>query len=189
MVNGSVWRNCQFLRLGLADRQFDVESIQRPAWTKTGAYHRPHPAFCPVCWTDANKCLLGDRNGLILAGLGEALVNPALSASFLDITPEEHRARAMGIKKAIGALGNLSAPALVMLIIHYVPPQSVFLVSAALLLITAVITMAALRLPSRAEVARDLTWVVSQERIMAARSAVHGVALSASTARKLKGAL
>lgn len=125
----------------------------------------------------------------ILAGLGEALVNPALSASFLDITPEEHRARAMGIKKAIGSLGNLSAPALVMLIIHYVPPQSVFLVSAALLLITAVITMAALRLPSRAEVARDLTWVVSQERIMAARSAVHGVALSASTARKLKGAL
>jgi MFS family permease len=123
----------------------------------------------------------------IFAGLGEALTNPALSASFLDITPEEHRARAMGIKNAIGALGNLSAPALVMLVIHLIPPQSVFLVSALLLLLTAVVVFGALRLPSRAEVARDLSWAVTQERIMAAHSALHGVALSASTTRKLKG--
>ena len=34
----------------------------------------------------------------IIAGLGEALLNPALSAAYLDITPEEHRSQAMGIK-------------------------------------------------------------------------------------------
>jgi len=124
----------------------------------------------------------------ILAGLGEALVNPALSASFLDITPDEHRARAMGIKNAIGALGSLSAPALVMFAIRFVPPQSVFLISTMLILFTSVLVFVALRLPSRAEMFLDLAWAVPQERIIAARSAVHGVSLSASTARKLKGA-
>ena len=48
----------------------------------------------------------------IIAGIGEALVNPALSAAYLDITPEEHRSRAMGIKTAVGSLGSLLAPAL-----------------------------------------------------------------------------
>jgi len=121
------------------------------------------------------------------AGLGESLVNPALSASLLDITPEEHRSRVMGIKGAIGSLGSLSAPALVMLIIQYIPPQSVFLVSATLILFTSLLVLVALKLPTRAEVIRDLAWEVSQERILAAQSALHGVAFSASTARKMKG--
>jgi MFS family permease len=123
----------------------------------------------------------------ILAGLGEALVNPALNASFLDITPEEHRARVMGIKSAVGSFGSLTAPALVMLAIRFVPPQSVFAISTALILFTALVVLVALRLPSRAEVARDLTWEVAQERVLAAQSALHSVAISASTARKLKG--
>lgn len=123
-----------------------------------------------------------------LAGLGESLVNPALSAAFLDITPEEHRARVMGIKSAIGSLGSLSAPALVMFIIQLIPPQSVFIVSAALILFTSLLVLVALRLPTRTEVIRDLAWEASQERIVAAQSALHNVALSASTARKLKGA-
>ncbi|MCP4937372.1 MAG: MFS transporter [bacterium] len=122
----------------------------------------------------------------IIAGLGEALLNPALNAAYLDITPEEHRSRAMGIKGAIGSLGSLLAPALVMVVIRFVPPQSVFLISAALILSTALLVLIALRLPSRAEEGRDLAWEVSQERIMAAQSALHNVTVSASTARKLK---
>jgi MFS family permease len=125
----------------------------------------------------------------VIAGLGESLLNPALSASFLDITPEEHRSRAMGIKGAIGSLGSLSAPALVMFIIRSIPPQSVFLISAALILATALLVLVALRMPSRAEVARDLAWEVSHDRIMAAQTALHNVSLSASTARKLKSAV
>ncbi len=124
----------------------------------------------------------------VIAGLGEALLNPALSAAYLDITPEEHRSRAMGIKGAIGSLGSLAAPALVMVIIRYVPPQSVFLISAVLILSTALLVFIALRLPGRTETARDLAWEVSQKRIMAAQSALHNVTVSASTARKLKRA-
>lgn len=122
----------------------------------------------------------------IVAGLGEALLNPALSAAYLDITPEEHRSRAMGIKGAVGSLGSLLAPALVMVVVGYVPPQSVFLISAALILSTALLVFIALRLPGRTEAVRDLNWEVSQERIVAAQSALHSVTVSAATARKLR---
>ena len=124
----------------------------------------------------------------VVAGLGEALLNPALSAAYLDITPEEHRSRAMGIKGAVGSLGSLLAPALVVIIVGYVPPQSVFLISAALILATALLVFIALRLPERTEAARDLTWEVSQERMMAAQSTLHRVTVSAATARKLRSA-
>lgn len=122
----------------------------------------------------------------VIAGLGEALLNPALSAAYLDITPEEHRSRVMGIKGAIGSLGSLLAPALVMVVIRFVPPQSVFLISASLILSTALLVFAALRLPDQAESAHDLTWKASQERLLAAQSALHNVTLSAATARKMK---
>lgn len=124
----------------------------------------------------------------VIAGLGEALVNPALSAAYLDITPKEHRSRAMGIKGAVGSLGSLLAPALVIVVVGTVPPQAVFLLSAVLILATALLVFIALRLPRQAEAARDLTWEVSQERIMAAQTALHNVTLSAATARKLKSA-
>ena len=124
----------------------------------------------------------------IVAGLGEALVNPALSAAYLVITPEEHRARAMGIKGAIGSLGSLLAPALMVIVVGTISPQTVFLISAALILATALLVFVALRLPGRTAAARDLTWEVSQERIMAAQTALRNITLSAATARKLRSA-
>ena len=66
----------------------------------------------------------------VIAGVGEALVNPALTAAYLDITPEEHRSRAMGIKTAVGSLGSLLAPALVAVLVSSVSPQGVLLTSA-----------------------------------------------------------
>ncbi|MDJ0497334.1 MAG: MFS transporter [Acidimicrobiia bacterium] len=124
----------------------------------------------------------------VIAGLGEALVNPALSAAYLDITPEEHRSRAMGIKTAVGSLGSLLAPALVTIMIRYVPPQGMFFISASLILITALVVFVALRLPDRTEAARDLAWEVSQERVMAAQTALRNVTVSAATARELRRA-
>lgn len=122
----------------------------------------------------------------IVAGLGEALLNPALSAAYLDITPEEHRSRAMGIKGAVGSLGSLLAPVLAMVVVGHVTPQSAFLISAALILATALLVSIVLRLPGRTKGVRDLTWEVSQERIMAAQSTLQSVTVSAATARKLR---
>jgi DHA1 family multidrug resistance protein-like MFS transporter len=123
----------------------------------------------------------------IIAGVGEALLTPALSAAYLDITPDEHRSRAMGIKSAIGSLGGLLAPALVTVTVQYVSPQGAFLISAVLILATALVVAVVLRLPPQTRRARDLPWEASQERVMAAQSALQNLTVSAATARKLRG--
>jgi MFS family permease len=83
----------------------------------------------------------------ILAGLGNALYDPALSAHILDITPPEYKARVMGIKSTVGSLGNMLGPALVVMITSFVAPQVVFLISAGLVLILTVTSGLALRTP------------------------------------------
>jgi DHA1 family multidrug resistance protein-like MFS transporter len=123
----------------------------------------------------------------LIAGLGEALLVPAMNASILDITPEQHRARVMGIKGAVGSLGSLSAPALVMVFIRFIPPESVFLISAGVILITSLLVFFALKLPGRVvEETPDLSWEVSRQRTLAAQASLRSVVLSATTARKLK---
>lgn len=124
----------------------------------------------------------------VVAGVGEALVNPALSAAYLDITAEEHRSRAMGIKTAVTALGSLLAPALAIAVSRVVAQQEVFAISALLIVSTAVVVLIALRLPRQAETSRDLAWEASQKRLMAAQSALHSVVASAETARTLRSA-
>ncbi len=135
--------------------------------------------------TDTYLLVIG---AFVIAGFGEALVNPALNAAYLDITPEEHRSRAMGIKTAVGSLGSLLAPVLVTIVVGSVSPQGAFLISAGLILLTALVVFVALRLPARAEAARDLAWEASQERVMAAQTALRNVTVSAATARKLRSA-
>jgi MFS family permease len=90
----------------------------------------------------------------ILAGLGNALYDPALSAHILDITPSEHKARIMGIKTTVGSLGNLLGPALVVVFTPFVDPQIVFLISAGLVLMLAFTSGLALRTPQRPETTR-----------------------------------
>lgn len=70
----------------------------------------------------------------ILAGLGNALYDPALSAHILDITPPERTARSMGLKGTVGSLGNMLGPGLVVLFTPFVSPQVIFLISATLVL-------------------------------------------------------
>lgn len=124
----------------------------------------------------------------IAAGLGEALFSPALSAYYLDITPEQHRSRVFGIKGAASSLGGLAGPALVVVVTSFISPQNVFTISGALVILSALLALVVLREPSR--VARepvDLTWEISNRRVMAAQASLRGVVLSATTARKLKG--
>lgn len=89
----------------------------------------------------------------ILAGLGNALFDPALSAHILDITPPEHTARIMGLKATAGSLGNMLGPALVVLFTPFLSPQGVFLVASALIIVLTLASAFALRVPQRNEVA------------------------------------
>ena len=85
----------------------------------------------------------------ILAGLGNGLFDPALSAHILDITPPEHTARIMGLKATAGSLGSMLGPALVVLFTPVVGPQVVFLVASALVIVLTLASAFALRVPQR----------------------------------------
>jgi MFS family permease len=78
----------------------------------------------------------------VIAGLGNALFDPALSASILDIAPAEHQARILGIKSTVGSLGNILGPALVVLFAPLVSAQGVFLAATGIVLAIAMIAVA-----------------------------------------------
>ncbi len=87
----------------------------------------------------------------LLAGLGNALYDPALNAIILDIAPPEHTASMMGLKSTAGSLGNLLGPALVVLFTPWVSPQVVFLIATALVIVLALASGLVLRLPKTIE--------------------------------------
>lgn len=90
----------------------------------------------------------------IVAGLGNAIYDPALSAHILDITPPEHTAGIMGLKGTVGSLGNMLGPALVVLITPFVGPQTVFLMAASVVLMLTIASGLALRTPQIPKVAQ-----------------------------------
>ena len=85
----------------------------------------------------------------LLAGLGNALYDPALSAHLLDIAPGEHRARLLGLKSTAASLGALLGPALVVLAAPFMGPQKVFLVAAVSVVLLTLGSGAALTGPDR----------------------------------------
>lgn len=83
-----------------------------------------------------------------LAGLGNALYDPALSASILDMAPAGHQSHVMGIKSTAGSLGNILGPGLVVLFDSVLSAQSIFAGAAgAVALIT--LAVAAARMGSK----------------------------------------
>ena len=79
----------------------------------------------------------------VIAGLGNALFDPALSASILDIAPSEYQARILGLKSTFGSLGNIAGPALVVLFTSLLPAQGIFMMAAGTVIVTMVIAVAA----------------------------------------------
>ena len=120
----------------------------------------------------------------LIAGLGLALVTPALSAFYLDITSERHRSRIVGIKESSIALGGVAGPLLVVGASGWTTPQGVFITSGVIILAAAVLALVALRGPRRAAgAAVDVEWECSTNRCMAAHATLRGVVIRASTAR------
>jgi MFS transporter, DHA1 family, multidrug resistance protein len=66
----------------------------------------------------------------VIAGLGNALFDPALSAAILDITSAEHQGRILGLKGTAGSLGNVLGPGLVVLVTPILSPRAIFLTAA-----------------------------------------------------------
>ncbi len=71
----------------------------------------------------------------VVAGLGNALFDPALSASILDIAPAEHQARMLGMKSTAGSIGNILGPAMIVLFTPLMQTQTVFLIASGMVLL------------------------------------------------------
>lgn len=72
----------------------------------------------------------------MIAGMGEALAMPALSAFYLDLTAQQHRGRVMGMKEAAASLGGVLGPLLVIGVSALAGPLGVFAVAAVLMLLS-----------------------------------------------------
>jgi MFS family permease len=83
-----------------------------------------------------------------VAGLGNALFDPALTASILDISPSGQRARLLGFKAAAASSGSILGPALVVLVTSSVSTGSIFLISVGVVVL-AIAAAAGLRLGAR----------------------------------------
>ena len=119
-----------------------------------------------------------------IAGLGNALLAPALSAFFLDITTDAHRARVVGIKESALALGGVLGPLLVAFASNYLAPQTIFIIGGGLLLFGALLALILLREPSRLpQTPEGLRWETQNQRAMAAQAALRGIVMRATTAR------
>jgi DHA1 family multidrug resistance protein-like MFS transporter len=81
----------------------------------------------------------------IVAGMGEALIAPALSAFYLDIAREEHKSRVLGIKGAAGALGGVAGPMLLVAVTRITQPQNVFSIAVGILVFVALLALIVLR--------------------------------------------
>lgn len=119
-----------------------------------------------------------------VAGLGAALIAPALSASLFDITAEKHRSRVMGLKNAALSLGGVLGPLLVVFAAQVTTPRGVFIMAGALVLLSSLVALLLLRAPQRGQGAQSSQYYGQDpQRIAAAHAVLHGLVVEAAGAR------
>jgi len=119
-----------------------------------------------------------------VAGLGAALISPALSSYYLDITDDRYRSRILGIKESSAALGGVLGPLLLVGVSAFMAAQGVFIIAGAVMLVGAVLAIIALPSPSHvSEHTRDIDWEVSDKRALAAQSALRAIVVSSTAER------
>ena len=97
----------------------------------------------------------------VIAGLGNGLYDPAVNASILDISPEGHRARILGIKGMLGSAGSILGPALLTLLNSSLNARGIFLIAVGIALLTALTGSTCLKERSPKG---DPSWMPGQER-------------------------
>ncbi len=125
-----------------------------------------------------------------VAGLGAALISPALSAFYLDITPEQHRSRVVGIKESSLSLGGVAGPLLVVVAAGFTTPKGIFIIAGLIMLFGTLLALAVLRNPRpAAEEMDDAAWEISNKRSLAAQTSLRGIVMRAAMERERHGVL
>lgn len=123
-----------------------------------------------------------------ISGLGEALIMPALSALYLDMTAKRHRSRVLGIKESAAALGGVTGPLLVASIAAFTSAIEIFVISVSVLLLTIFLSIFALKPPSKTTKEVDeMNWEVTRRRTSAAQASFTAIFVSATTTRETRG--
>jgi MFS family permease len=120
-----------------------------------------------------------------VAGLGAALIAPALSSYYLDISNERYRSRILGVKESSAALGGVLGPLLLVLASGVITTQAVFIIAGVVMLAGAALAIVVLPAPGEvSEQTRDVSWEFSDKRAMAAQSALRGVVMRSTVLRE-----
>ena len=88
----------------------------------------------------------------VVAGCGEALLMPALSAYYLDVASEEHRSRVMGLKGSAAAAGGVAGPLMITAVAATLSAQQVYLVALIVTLTSGFVAFVFLRHPRPAPI-------------------------------------
>ncbi len=119
-----------------------------------------------------------------IAGLGAALTAPALSAFFLDITPDRSRSRVLGIKESVLSSGSAAGPLLVAAATRFLDSIGIFVLGGVMVVLSVVLTALFLKEPKHSAVMPvDEDWQIAARRSLAAQSAMRGIVLQAEAVR------
>jgi MFS family permease len=122
-----------------------------------------------------------------VAGLGSALISPALSSYYLDISDEQYRARILGVKESSASLGGVLGPLLLVAVSATMAAQGIFILGGAVMLVGAALAIFAL--PATRQIAaptEDMNWEYSNKRALAGQTALRGVVLMSTAARETR---
>ncbi len=86
----------------------------------------------------------------VIAGLGEALLMPALGAYYLDIAAPQHRSRMMGLKESAAASGGVVGPLLITTLAGILTSDQVYWIAFSITFLTGVFAVLFLRQPRAA---------------------------------------
>jgi MFS family permease len=107
----------------------------------------------PIIFRDVSWMVVS----FIVAGMGNALYDPPLSAMILDVIPPEYTASMLGLKSTAGSIGSTLGPALVVLFAPYLRPQDGFLIATVLVSMFALASGLVLRPPESMEISHHFS--------------------------------
>jgi len=121
-----------------------------------------------------------------LAGVGEALMMPSLSAYYIDISDKRYRARILGFKESAASLGGVVGPLSIALVSALLTSQIVFIIAFVFMIIAAITALFILKEPRHEhKPSADVDQSLSRNRSLAAQAVYSGIVLNASTVRKV----
>ena len=77
----------------------------------------------------------------VIGGLGMGIIQPALTAAYIDISDEQVRSRVMGLKGSASALGGVAGPLFLALNSNWFSTRGIFISAAVTFTLFAVLTL------------------------------------------------